>query len=372
MTFDAFGRETATVWDRLPATPGVVVDIWTNTYDDLGRLASVSSPTGEVLYEYDSQGRQIRVATRPNGFIPADADDVSTDIRYTYDLLGRLASVQTWERNDIAVDADPTAAGQQPETESYIYDVLGNLDRELNPDGTVTDYTFDDLNRLTDIDETRADGTKLSEYDYTLRADGKRDFAEEKFYAEDGSLISHTTFDWEYDAAGRMTDEIFTNVDGLLFDIDDYHTSFQYDLTGNRVGRTTITDTNNDGVIDEFADQVTQTDYVQDANDRITSETTYVDGSETTSATYGYDHTQQTSKEVFTNNSGFSELTSEQRFTYNVQGRLASAITETFEFGSINSRQRVSYRYGTDGIRFIATEEVDNVLDPVTENWTVA
>ncbi|MCR9202886.1 MAG: YwqJ-related putative deaminase, partial [Planctomycetaceae bacterium] len=42
------------------------------------------------------------------------------------------------------------------------------------------------------------------------------------------------------------------------------------------------------------------------------------------------------------------------------------------EFGSINSRQRVSYRYGTDGIRFIATEEVDNVLDPVTENWTVA
>ncbi|MCR9202079.1 MAG: putative Ig domain-containing protein [Planctomycetaceae bacterium] len=139
MTFDAFGRETTTVWDRLPATPGVVVDIWTNTYDDLGRLASVSSPTGEVLYEYDSQGRQIRVATRPNGFIPADADDVSTDIRYTYDLLGRLASVQTWERNDIAVDADPTAAGQQPETESYIYDVLGNLDRVLNPDGTVTD-----------------------------------------------------------------------------------------------------------------------------------------------------------------------------------------------------------------------------------------
>ena len=85
----------------------------------------------------------------------------------------------------------PVTPGNQPETESYAYDLMGNLDYEINPDGTTTDYTYDDLNRLTDIDEYRpdtntpddfTDNPKLSDYSYTLRDDGKRDFADEIIY----------------------------------------------------------------------------------------------------------------------------------------------------------------------------------------------
>jgi hypothetical protein len=52
-----------------------------------------------------------------------------------------------------------------------------------------------------------------------------------------------------YDNASRLTDEVFTDVGNLMADVDNYHTAFEYDLTGNRLTQTTITDTNHDGVL---------------------------------------------------------------------------------------------------------------------------
>lgn len=64
----------------------------------------------------------------------------------------------------------------------------------------MTDFTHDNMNRLTDIDEYRkdpnvglgspdpdfTDNPKLAEYTYILRADGKRNSADEKIYADNG------------------------------------------------------------------------------------------------------------------------------------------------------------------------------------------
>ncbi len=52
-----------------------------------------------------------------------------------------------------------------------------------------------------------------------------------------------------YDNASRLTDEVFTDVGNLMADVHNYHTAFEYDLTGNRLTQTTITDTNHDGVL---------------------------------------------------------------------------------------------------------------------------
>ena len=91
------------------------------------------------------------------------------------------------------------------------------------------------------------DNPKLSEYSYTLRADGKKESADEIIYATDGTTpVSHTQFGWTYDNASRLTDEVFTDVGNLLADVDNYHTSFESDLTGNRLTQTTITD--DDGI----------------------------------------------------------------------------------------------------------------------------
>ncbi|MCP4783719.1 MAG: hypothetical protein GY903_21390 [Fuerstiella sp.] len=362
MMYDAFGREVSTVWDRLVSVPGTVVDTWTNTYNDLGQLARVTSPTGELNYEYDSQGRQTRVTTRGPNLVPVNSGDVSTDIRYNYDSLGRLASVETWERNDVAVDTDAGTAGNQPETESYVYDVVGNLDREVNPDGSMIDYTYDNLNRLTGIVETRANGTTLSEYAYALRADGKRRFAEEEIHANDGSLGSHTTFDWKYDAAGRLTDEIFTSVDDLLFDIDDYKTSFEYDLAGNRVSRRTITDDDGTTGFDATTDTDEVITYSSDANDRMQTETRVIDDGAADVTTYGYDHTQQTSKIV-----ADSSVTSVVNYQYDLQGRMSHVETHQGD-GNTSPVSIIDYRYGTDDIRISATEQTDAAADGTVDS----
>ena len=131
-----------------------------------------------------------------------------------------------------------------------------------------------------------------------MRADGKRNSADEKIYADNGTLFSHTQFDWTYDAAGRLTDEVFTDVGDLLADVDDYKASYTYDLTGNRLSKSVINDTNHDGIFNAAVDRDEVTTYTNDANDRMLTESTVVDGAATESTAYGFTGTQQTSKTV--------------------------------------------------------------------------
>jgi RHS repeat-associated protein len=385
MTYDAFGREVSVVWDRTVSNPGSNVDTWTNEYDQQGRLLRVESPSGDINYGYDVLGRQTRVFTGTSGNYAGDLANPSTDIRYSYDILGRLSKVEAFEKNNVAVDVDPNTAGNQPETESYAYMLNGSLDYEINPDGSTTDYTYDDLNRLTDIDEYRidpnvspgldpdfTDNPKLSEYSYSLRDDGKRDSADEVIYDTNGTtVLSHTQFDWTYDDAGRLTDEIFTDVGNLLDSlpspggegqgegVQNYHTSFEYDLTGNRLKQTTITDNDGTAGFNAATDKDEVITYGQDVNDRMISETRIVDGSAADTTTYGYTGTQQSSKSVVSQISN-SQI-SNQTFSYDLQGRLAHV--ETFQGSNTYPSSIINYRYGTDGIRISSTTQSDTNAD---------
>ena len=83
----------------------------TQTYNGKGELIQIASPEGIVNYEYDAYGRKIRTYT-------GDPADPVTDTLYTYDELGRLATVSVVERNDVTLST--------PETTRYEYDLVGN------------------------------------------------------------------------------------------------------------------------------------------------------------------------------------------------------------------------------------------------------
>ena len=85
-----------------------------------------------------------------------------------------------------------------------------------------------------------------------------------------------------YDAAGRLTDEVFTDVGNLLSTADSYHATYTHDLTGNRLKKTV--DTGNNGSVDESLV------YTFDANDRMLTESldTGNNGSVEQTTTYGY------------------------------------------------------------------------------------
>ncbi len=259
-------------------------------------------------------------------------------------------------------DLDPPSTLDTPLSTSYGYDVLGNMARTDLPNGVITAYDYDQLNRLDVLTDYAPDGSaspgspdldlsdnqKLAEYDYEVRADGKRTSAKETFwldaynYGTPEPYVNH--INWTYDDIGRLTDEVFNHFDDNL----DLTEHFVYDLTGNRISKTV--DKGNDGSIEEAIT------YSYDVNDRLLEEVLddLTDDSQDRTTTYGYDHTQQTSKQVFASSALDSPL-SAISYTYDLQGRMAE-VTTTEASGEVTV---TSFEYDATGIRIASTHKID-------------
>jgi YD repeat-containing protein len=223
-TYDAFGRQVEVDDTDSGATQ--------TSYDELGRVAWVSSPQGVVNYAYDDvTGALVRTWTSmvPGG--PA-----TTSVAYGYDPLGRLASV-TMETRD----------GQSlatPEVTEYVYDTMGNLDQVLQSNGVITDYAYDMMSRLESLTHYGPDATPgdlsdnpvLERFAYTVDAAGNRT---SETQTDSGG---HTNaYQWVYDAVGRMVRETLepdpSAGSGLAYDA-----SYALDLVGNRLSKSVDTD----------------------------------------------------------------------------------------------------------------------------------
>jgi hypothetical protein len=206
-------------------------------------------------------------------------------------------------------------------------------------------------------DGQRSTGRVLASYDYTVRADGKRTDLDETHWLDantDGirqaSEVKATAYDWQYDAAVRPTDEAITHFDSSISQSE----KFTYDLTGNR----TKLERDHDGVagIDEAIT------YNYDVNDRLITE--LFDDKTTanadTTTTYGYNHTQQTSKTISAN----SATSAVQLFSYNLQGRMSTVINDGYTNGTLSSRERTTYQYNSGSYRVHLITETGTTLSP--------
>jgi len=205
------------------------------------------------------------------------AGGVSRTISYNYDLLGEKISTQT----------PSLVSGNKSVT--YGYDVLGRLSTVTHPDNAVTTflydkvgnrqsvsratsaiaspfsttgYTYDSLNRLTDLVNANGSNGLVSKYHYGLRLDGKRSSV-----TESGPATSGGTTNYTYDDSGKLTEE-----NGPYADI-----VYGYDNVGNRILRTVTNAATSPGTT--LVNGTTTNVY--DANDRIIT----VNGS----ATHSYD-----------------------------------------------------------------------------------
>jgi RHS repeat-associated protein len=315
-------------------------------------VASITSPEGIVNYEYDAHGRRVRTFT-------GTAADPVNDFHYEYDELNRLTKVTVWERNNVVL---PAASREMTQ---YEYDLLGNLDLERKPNGVVTDYAFDALSRLDKLTHYSPDATpsdlsdnpKLAEFDYTVRADGKRTRVDEY---RGGNQTG--TFRWEYDAVGRLVDEIFDSYEDNSLD---YRANYAFDLAGNRLEKSLWKTA---GTVSGTPDE--QTSYAYDANDRLLEETLdlLVGSDKRTAYAWGAGNgaTFQTGKSV--TDLAASQLVEQTNYSYNLQGRLSQAVIEKFTAGQLIQRDTSKFVYGDDGIRVTATHkiEADNNGTPAT------
>ena len=162
--------------------------------------------------------------------------------------------------------------------------------------GVVTAYSYDDLNRLTQL--TSADQTKvtLQQFDYTLDATGRRTQINE---------LSGRTSHYSYDALYRLTSETITDIAN-----GNHSASYTYDKVGNRT--------------QSIINGVT-TAYNYDANDRLTQQG---------GVTYAYDANGNTLTET---ESGVVTT-----YTYDARNRMVSAQKQS---------GLTEYGYDVNGIR---------------------
>ncbi|MBU7036333.1 MAG: RHS repeat protein [Theionarchaea archaeon] len=271
----------------------------TITYDSLNRLLQVQyQDTSTVTVTYDLNSNVVRM----------DDDAISTGdyTENTYDSWERIIS----ETRHISIEAYIV---------SYQYDIAGRLIKLTYPDTMEITYSYDDLNRITDVkryvdgsnDEIILDNVQynveslLTQVDYgnDLRATFSYD-SRDRISTID--LKNGETFfldlDYTYDNNSNITqlanawrdtsDSWHSNTESYSYDGLDRLTSasctswshtYSYDKTGNRIGKDGITYTVNS--VNEVTALSNDTSFSYNSNGNMTERTTSTD-----SWVYTYDY----------------------------------------------------------------------------------
>ncbi|MCP3939318.1 MAG: RHS repeat-associated core domain-containing protein [Actinomycetia bacterium] len=211
-------------------------------YDGRDRLIEKVDPSGyKLTYAYDAQGNR-------NSLTATVGAEVYTTT-YTHDALNRVATV-----------TDP-----QGGVTTLGYDADGNQSSLAHPNGITTTYTYDGLDRLTELRSLTSVGEVLQSHRYTLGPAGNRTRIDE----HDG-----TSRHYQYDALYRLTqDRVIDAADSLVYQRD-----FLYDPVGNRLQQM-VTDDGEPTIISSTYDSrgrleaAGATSYGWDANGNLTSKT---------------------------------------------------------------------------------------------------
>ncbi|MDA1229163.1 MAG: hypothetical protein O2856_00185 [Planctomycetota bacterium] len=147
--------------------------VYTVAFNSVNKMTSTTDPLGNVTtYSYDNIDRLINVVQPdPDGA----GSQSSASQSYEYDLLSRVTSHKKSQNNPLdqtttytydnvnrltqVTEPDPDGAGSQTAPVSnYTYNANGLRLTETNPLGEVTTWTYDNLNRMTQITEPDPDG----------------------------------------------------------------------------------------------------------------------------------------------------------------------------------------------------------------------
>ena len=243
-TFDKLGQNR----QILDASGKTIFD-----YDDLGRLTTVNYGNGiRQKYSYDQADRVTNLLVRQGGLTQMDlqyvydgigrlktVNDQGKKFGYSYDAAGKLIQEQngvTGIKSDYRYYpsgniksmrhslADETVSfyeyqydkrGNQVQknegvgTTQYYYDALSRIKTVLQPDSSILNYEYDDLNNIKEMAEIN--GAKISRTAYTYDADSRLLLQE----TDNGSEMTQQRF--TYDGEGnQLSKEEAVKRDGAL------------------------------------------------------------------------------------------------------------------------------------------------------------
>jgi len=230
------------------------------SYDTLGRIAAITYPDSEVVsYSYDANSGLLEsvssyindITYNAQGQILAIQYGNNTQTTYTYNNDQRLQRILTTDNGQLTTLQDL----------NYDFDKAGNLTQLTdNIRSNIRYYQYDDLNRLTRAENIPdASGTPLT-YTYQYDAIGnmtyKSDIGEMTYLHPAGgggpgphAVISAGGYSYEYDANGNMTygrgKDLAYDAENRLIEVDNLGqiTTFEYNHSGNRIKKVTADET---------------------------------------------------------------------------------------------------------------------------------
>ena len=319
-------------------------------YDSNGNEIQVTDANGNsTLTEYDARNRATRTASDLNGSRTIDVGDIVTSVSYdlngnkvfstnpngivtefTYDADNRLTRSIVDFNRDSAFDPTQGVNATDAVTSS-VYDKNGNIVSVIDPLGLVAETTYDELNRAR-INISNANA-----------ASGAADrLVTETRYDADGNIIATVKQNWvngvmtpqvtsyQFDAFGRKTSITQSSPDGIA---PQPVTSFAYDAAGDVL---TQTDPRNHTTAFAYDRAGRKTQMTQPAVDAGTPTTTYgydLDGNLTSvtdplahTMRYTYDALNRKTRQILPDPGGSTAAGPTTTFNYDAAGNLTRVI----------------------------------------------
>lgn len=192
--------------------PVSVTDAEGNTYQyqygPWGKLAQITDPFNNLYRkEYDMTARkqtEYFVSVANANIYQIDASKKEMVLETTWDINNRITNKKAFPNwPDLA----------SPISESYDYDLAGNLNTYTDPENNTKSFDYDNLNRLFKV----SDGSGTTEYGYNLagqldtitQKDGTKVWVTKKDYDEMGRLVKTTD-------PGQLSDTFVPNAKGQV------------------------------------------------------------------------------------------------------------------------------------------------------------
>ncbi len=221
---DYNGKKTTYAYDpmgRLQSRTYPDSSVVSFTYTPTGQRATKTDARGITTYGYDVRNRLVAL-TYPDG----------RQLKYAYDGAGNRTSITAKIGSTSLTTTTAYDASGRPMTVTdplnrayqMTYDADDGPATLSYPNGIQTTYAYDPRHRLTNLTTTQpSTNTTVASFAYTLNSEGERT----QLVEADGTVRQYG-----YDSISRLTTETVT---GSLA----YANAFTYDSVGNRLTQTT-------------------------------------------------------------------------------------------------------------------------------------
>lgn len=347
------------------------------TYDLIGRITSTSVAGFTTRYTYDNRDNLIAVRE-------PSSDNAQIITRYAYDPFGNLTHILFPQDGDTNQETWAQTLINNPNV-TYVYDEIGNLigktEAPNTPESINTNYTYDDINRLTSI---LYPGDLLQVFGYDARGNlgsitSPNNVTLNATYDELNRLIQTTigtsgrsTITYSYDDAsnlttidrpdGRSIEYTYDDGDNIIVmnEGDAQLTLYDYDLVGrvasitNARGYTTLYNYDRGSDLTEIIDPLGNRQTYRWRSGRIAE---YIDQRDQ-KFTFNVDALGRI--ETIRDFATEQNIAINTQLTYNDSGRITEVAT-----GIDNERTRglgtyARYTYAADGRILNYTETISN------------